>query len=109
MQIEGLRETSAYIHGLMRDAIEEVGAGNVVLGGLSQGCAAAFVALLTCDREGMFGTFGMCGWLPFGRGIEEVATAREAMNCGLEDEHDPFAGSCDEGRSRGSWRCCRVC
>ena len=53
--------------------------------------------------------FGICGWLPFRRGIEGVPTAREAMNCGLESEHGPFAGSCDEGRSRGSWRSSRVC
>lgn len=38
---------SAYNHGLIWQAIEEVETENVVLGGPSQGCTAALVALLT--------------------------------------------------------------
>jgi predicted esterase len=43
LQIDGLRETSAYIHALLREEIELVGPRNVVLWGLSMGCAAALV------------------------------------------------------------------
>lgn len=38
--IDGVRETSGYSHGLLGEAINKVGAKNVILGGLSQGCAA---------------------------------------------------------------------
>ena len=92
LQIEGLRESTAYIHGLMRMAIEEVGAKNVMLGGLSQGCAAALIALLTWDEEEIRGMFGMCGWLPLGRQVDEIA--KDVMDLDVEfDANDPFAGS----------------
>ena len=38
LQIPGLRETSASLHVLLKTEIEDVGAQNVVLMGLSQGC-----------------------------------------------------------------------
>ena len=72
LQVQGLRESSAYIHSLLRNAIELVGAQNVVLGGLSQGCAAAMVALLMWDGEPIKAGFGMCGWLPFRKEMEDV-------------------------------------
>ena len=73
LQIEGLRESSAYIHSLLREEIVIVGAGNVVLGGLSQGCAASLVALLMWQGEPLCAAFGMCGWLPFRKQMEEIA------------------------------------
>ncbi|KAI4187693.1 MAG: hypothetical protein L6R41_002639 [Letrouitia leprolyta] len=65
LQVEGLRETATYIHSLVRKAVDQVSAENVVLGGLSQGCAAAMISLLTWDGEPIAAGFGMCGWLPF--------------------------------------------
>lgn len=66
LQEPGLRETTAYLHGLLRAeiAVPGGGAADVVLGRLSQGCAAARVALLLWEgkRPGAF--VGMCGWLP---------------------------------------------
>ena len=87
LQIEGLRETSAFIHGLLREEIAIVGASNVVLGGLSQGCAAALIATLLWDGEPLAPVFGMCGWLPYRGHMQEIAetTAENA------DEDDPFA------------------
>ena len=51
-----------------------MGRENKVLGGLSQGCAAMLVALLMwgCGEAPVAAAFGMCGWLPFGRQMEEA-------------------------------------
>ena len=47
LQSQRLNATSAYIQCLLRDAIDEVGEKNVVLGGFSQGRAAAAVPMLS--------------------------------------------------------------
>ena len=72
LMLDGLRETSRFIHGLLGDAIEEVGASNVILGGLSQGCAATLISLLTWEGESLAAVFGMCGWLPLGRHVADI-------------------------------------
>lgn len=87
-QTAGLRETSAFIHGLLSAEIHDVGAGNVILGGLSQGCAAALIALLTWQGEPLGAAFGMCGWLPFCAQMAELANP--ASNEGEGDDADPF-------------------
>ncbi|KAK0507872.1 hypothetical protein JMJ35_009761 [Cladonia borealis] len=92
LQIEGLWESSAYIHSLLREEIEIVGAGNVVLGGLSQGCAASLIALLMWEgQEPLGAAFGMCGWLPFRKQMEEII-ARPQYDAN-DDEDDPFERS----------------
>ncbi|KAK3366115.1 Alpha/Beta hydrolase protein [Lasiosphaeria ovina] len=66
MMVDGLQQTVGYLHGLVRREMALVGgAQNVVLGGLSQGCAASLVALLLWDGEPLAAAVGMCGWLPF--------------------------------------------
>ncbi|KAL8652338.1 MAG: hypothetical protein Q9210_002737 [Variospora velana] len=89
LQIEGLRETSTYIHILLRGAIEDVGAENVVLGGLSQGCAASLIALVTWNGEPIAAAFGICGWLPFRIQMEEIAGSASLDN-GDGAEEDLF-------------------
>ena len=99
IQIEGLRETSAFILGLLRREIEIVGRENVVLGGLSQGCAAMLIALLTWDGEEapVSAAFGMCGWLPFRKQIEEaMGTDEESQD---EEEHEDLFGKGEGGVS----------
>ena len=71
LQVEGLRATVGHVHGLIRREVELVGAGNVVLGGLSQGCAASLISLLSWEGEPFAGVVGMCGWLPFRKFAEE--------------------------------------
>ncbi|KAL8917972.1 MAG: hypothetical protein Q9208_007636 [Pyrenodesmia sp. 3 TL-2023] len=93
LQVEGLRETSAYVHSLLRSAVDEVGVGNVVLGGLSQGCAAALVALLTWEGEPIAAGFGMCGWLPFRVQMEEICAGLED---GVVDEEYAADGVDDD-------------
>lgn len=85
--IDGLRESSNFIHGLLTEAIKEVGAGNVALGGLSQGCAATLISLLTWEGETLGAAFGMCGWLPLRQHIADFVDPRPPS----EDGEDPFA------------------
>ncbi|KAL2135757.1 hypothetical protein VTI74DRAFT_7127 [Chaetomium olivicolor] len=106
LQVPGLRETTTYLHGLLLAEIAAVpgGAANVVLGGLSQGCAAALVALLLWEGPLLAAAIGMCGWLPFAaRLAEEAGGARagnsEEMEEGAVEEDDIF----DRGEN-GDWR-----
>lgn len=97
LQIDGLRETSKYIHGLLKKEVELVGADNVVLGGLSQGCAASLVALLLWDGEPLAGMVGMCGWLPYRKMMENAFVEEKVKaNAGEDEDDDIFSRSCDE-------------
>ncbi|SLM40854.1 Phospholipase/carboxylesterase/thioesterase [Lasallia pustulata] len=50
MAVAGLRETTLFLHALMRQETELLGDGTKLLfGGLSQGCAMALHAMLTFD------------------------------------------------------------
>lgn len=70
LQIQGLKETSAFVHALLQKEIDIVGPANVVLGGLSQGWAASLIAFLTWQGDPIAGAVGMCGWLPLRKGME---------------------------------------
>lgn len=61
--LDRLRKTN-YIHGLIKDTVDEAGPKNMVMAGLSQGCAAALVTILTWEGEPLAAMFGFCGWLP---------------------------------------------
>ena len=90
LQIDGLRETSSFVHDLLKAEIAVVGAKNVVLGGLSQGCAAALVSILLWEGETLAAVFGMCGWLPFRKHMQDIVEPTIGTGDGAED-HDPFA------------------
>jgi lysophospholipase II len=64
----------AFFHGLIADEIEILGpscGGRIILGGISQGCATAFIALLTSPcRIGAF--VGFNGWMPLTVRVKEV-------------------------------------
>jgi acetyl esterase/lipase len=104
LQVDGLRETVAYLHGLVRDEAAVVGGlGNVVLGGISQGCAASLVGGLLFEgereEERLGGMVGMCGWLPFRRSVRDGRTEGDADVDGLGDEDhsfDPFERAASE-------------
>ncbi|KAK7756953.1 hypothetical protein SLS62_000969 [Diatrype stigma] len=84
LQQPGLRETTAYLHQLLRREIEQVsgGARNVVLGGLSQGQAAALTALLLWEGDPLAAAFGMCGWLPYAARLAEQLRAGTGAGAG---------------------------
>ncbi|EPS35543.1 hypothetical protein H072_11097 [Dactylellina haptotyla CBS 200.50] len=66
LQVDGLRETTEVVHQLIRDEVEGgIPLERIVLGGLSQGCAASIYAMLTFDRGRLGGYIGMSGWFPF--------------------------------------------
>jgi predicted esterase len=93
LQVPGLGETTAYLHGLLRAEIAAVPGGraaDVVLGGLSQGCAAA---LVLWEGEEPLGVFvGMCGWLPFAARLDEqlvlAGSDQDAVKNRGEEEED---------------------
>ncbi|KAF2801184.1 phospholipase/carboxylesterase family protein-like protein [Melanomma pulvis-pyrius CBS 109.77] len=88
IQHPGLKESAEFVHGLLAKAIEEVGAKNVVLMGLSQGCAIGLTSLLLWRGEELNGFVGMCGWLPLRKSMAEVLKDTEEVR--EEDEDNPF-------------------
>lgn len=108
LQTGGMGRTVSYLHGLVASEAEVVGgARNVILGGISQGCAVSLVAALLWEGdEGLGGVVGMCGWLTYveqmgghlGGGVDG-GEAGPAMVSGLGDEtgFDPFDRSVSPG------------
>lgn len=90
-QVEGLRETTAWIDKLVRREAEVVGPQNVVVGGLSQGCASALIWTLLWSGEKIKCVFGMSGWLPFRHVLELYLP--EGKQRILEEDQDVFEGS----------------
>ncbi|CAD6575380.1 MAG: hypothetical protein ASARMPREDX12_007246 [Alectoria sarmentosa] len=87
LMLDGLRESSSYVHGLITEAVKEVGANNVALGGLSQGCAAMLISMLTWDGEPLAAAFGMCGWLPLRQHLADITDPQTQSDNG----ENPFA------------------
>ena len=84
---DGLRESSQFIHDLLTGAIQEVGAENVTLGSLSQGCAATLISILLWTGTPLGAVFGMCGWLPLPHHLADIADPQTP----IEDDENPFA------------------
>jgi predicted esterase len=64
-EVDGLRASVQFIHALINKAADEVGPSRVVVGGLSQGCAAVLISMMLWQGPPIGAWFGMCGWLPF--------------------------------------------
>ncbi|KAI1252046.1 hypothetical protein MGN70_006618 [Eutypa lata] len=104
LQEPGLRETTAYLHELLHREIEQVsgGARNVVLGGLSQGQAAALTALLLWEGDGLAAAFGMCGWLPYTvRLTGQLELPENEAQLDDEDSFDPFQRDDESDEAKG--------
>ncbi|KAH6641370.1 Alpha/Beta hydrolase protein [Chaetomium tenue] len=87
----GLHDTVQHLHDLIRTEAAAVGGPhNVVLGGLSQGCAAGLVALLLWEGPALGGFWGMCGWLVFEAGVRGVLGEGEGEDGGGDGGFDPF-------------------
>jgi predicted esterase len=96
LMVDGLNRSCGYMHGLLKEAVQEVRGENVVLWGLSQGCATALVSLLTWEGQELAGVVGMCGWLPFGNELVKHASGNQADGSeAYGDEDDPFVLSGD--------------
>lgn len=121
LQLEGLEESSAFLRGLVdeeaavlsssADNDDDDGYGRVVIGGLSQGCAAAVFCLLggfpsSGGSKRLGGLVGMSGWLPFEKEIAGLlkidqgnAGGPESGTEAEEEDHDDggaFARDTDE-------------
>jgi len=72
LQVDGLRESVGYVLRIVEKESRLVGASNVVLGGISQGCATSVHALLA-GSERLGGWVGVSGWIPFKRQLERIA------------------------------------
>ncbi|KAF3224321.1 hypothetical protein TWF191_006103 [Orbilia oligospora] len=94
LQVDGLQETTAYLHGLIEQEIKNgIPVERIVVGGLSQGCAASLYAML-CYNKRLGGYVGMCGWLPFAKYMEDCLEA--SQNKDDTEDDDIFGGSDDE-------------
>ncbi|KAF7362435.1 Abhydrolase-2 domain-containing protein [Mycena venus] len=96
LQYDGLRETSAFVHHLITQEAKLVGVERVVIGGLSQGCAAALHVLLNFQPESgaLLGFVGMCGWLPFATTFVDDGDelGEDVFSAASEEPVDPMAG-----------------
>jgi len=72
LQVEGLAASTTYVHKILKNEIAIIGKENVVLWGLSQGCATSLASLLSWDGEPFGAVVGMCGWLPFANLIKDT-------------------------------------
>lgn len=96
-QREGLKQTTEWVHELVRREGELVGGvGNVVLGGLSQGCASVLVSVLLWSGRRLGGMFGLSGWLPFRHVLEG-----EVRDEDVEEEEEGMGGSFGEHEGSG--------
>ncbi|KAI9728682.1 MAG: hypothetical protein M1828_002788 [Chrysothrix sp. TS-e1954] len=79
---EGLRESVNWVHDVLSNESEKVGGlQNVVLAGLSQGCATSLAAMLLLEGErGPAACVGMCGWLPYQMRVQRALdSTKEAL------------------------------
>lgn len=89
-QLQGLSESVLEIRELIQQEMSKVPPENIIIGGLSQGCAMSLSVLLSLEHR-LGGLVGMSGYLPFRSEIED------AMKVTTEtDEDDPFATTDDD-------------
>lgn len=77
LQIEGLKQSVAFVSRLVQEEINIVNgdSGRVVLGGISQGCATAIRAMLSSPNLGAF--VGFCSWMPLPGDAREICSNRD--------------------------------
>lgn len=90
-QVQGLAESAEHVRSIIARELETIPKENIVLGGLSQGCAMSLTILLSLEFP-LGGYFGMSGWLPFREDIEDVVAP-------VEEEDDPFADNEADGEA----------
>ena len=99
LQLEGLRESCSLIRFLIAEEMKSIPCKNIILGGLSQGCATVLCTLLTFepsrmeereDTDALGAVIGMSGWLPLNKQIDEVLqqTAAPGGHNDPDDESD---------------------
>lgn len=84
-----MAESAEHVRAIIAGQLETIPRENIVLGGLSQGCAMSLAILLSLEFP-LGGYFGMSGWLPFCEDIEDVVAP-------VGEEDDPFAAGEEDG------------
>jgi pimeloyl-ACP methyl ester carboxylesterase len=85
MQKEGLREAVEHIEALISDEVQlGVPEHNIIIGGISQGCATALHVLLS-HRTRLGGFVGMSGWLPFASSIRRICKLSSGAGLRVRD------------------------
>ncbi|KAL4731621.1 hypothetical protein ACLX1H_000596 [Fusarium chlamydosporum] len=97
-QHQGMEESSREIFDLISQEREKVSERNIVLGGISQGCAMGLVCLLAFDFP-LGGFIGMSSWLPFSGEFEQLMNEVDDVNFS-DEEDNPFAASDDGNDTR---------
>ncbi|KAF4984138.1 hypothetical protein FZEAL_605 [Fusarium zealandicum] len=101
-QLQGLEQSSREILALIEHEVENVPRENIIIGGISQGCAMAFSCLLALGSP-IGGFIGMSGWLPFATEIDELLNIGDELNGSDEDlfsdNENSFESSEDDERS----------
>ncbi|KAI1273331.1 phospholipase/carboxylesterase [Xylaria sp. FL0933] len=94
VQLQGLAESAAEIRELLRQEIDVAGVPptNIILGGLSQGCAMSLSVLLSLEYP-LGGYVGISGYLPFQQDIEDAMNTED-----MPDEDNPFAASDEDSQ-----------
>lgn len=86
-QRDTLITSSDEIIEIIQQEAQIVGYENVILGGISQGCATAIHALLRCDQQ-LGGFIGFSGWLPLPSEFNRLyARSRKAIKTPVLLEH----------------------
>lgn len=75
-QVEGLSDSAAYLFDILKKEIEIVAPENIILGGISHGCAMS-LSLLLCLEHPLGGFIGMSGWLPYQKDLEEIMQVKD--------------------------------
>ncbi|KAF7879445.1 hypothetical protein EAF04_000641 [Stromatinia cepivora] len=73
LMIPGLQESMEQISEIIEEEAKIISMDKIILGGISQGCAAAILTLLTYGLN-MGGFIGLSSWLPFRKNIESLDT-----------------------------------
>ncbi|KAI1496076.1 acyl-protein thioesterase [Biscogniauxia marginata] len=96
-QMKGLSESSKEIFNLINKEALKILRDNIIIGGLSHGCAMALSCLLAMDFP-LGGFIGMSGWLPFQPDIkgllrsgDEVCDDDNPFGFDDDDDDDPFS------------------
>lgn len=64
LQTDGILESGSLIHEIIKNEMQSVPAGRIILGGISQGCAtAAATVLMDCEHR-LGGFVGFSSWMP---------------------------------------------
>lgn len=86
LMIPGLQESIRDINDIIQEEAKVVPLENIILGGISQGCATAIYTLLSSSINlGLGGFIGLSSWLPFQSIIETMPPGNNKISRHIQD------------------------